>query len=115
VFHRLQARIRELIDQERIPEARAMLQSALEQEVDSPFLLDLQKVLALPEAKRVPVTDVDRTAEMRWLAAQREQYLGQWVAVRGDSLLARAPSLKELLSALPSGEGQPAPLVHRMQ
>jgi len=37
-------------------------------------------------------------ADLRWLAANRQAYLGQWVALHGDHLLAAGPDAKEVFS-----------------
>jgi hypothetical protein len=51
-----------------------------------------------PSFRRVPV--VDRTAEFRWIAAHRNEYAGQWVALHGNQLLAHHTDYREVSQAV---------------
>jgi len=44
--------------------------------------------------------DLNAAADMRWLKAHREEYLSQWVALRGGTLIVAAPTRKDLLAQL---------------
>jgi hypothetical protein len=39
---------------------------------------------------------IDRTLEYEWLAQQQHEYLGQWVALKGDLLIAHSYNAKEV-------------------
>lgn len=47
--------------------------------------------------------------ESAWLAANRDRYVGLWIALQGDELLAAAPTAREVFAAV-AGRGS-TPLV----
>jgi hypothetical protein len=54
------------------------------------------------QAKRRPTIvkrSVSRDREMRWLAENRTKYIGQWVVVEGDRLIASGPNSREVFQA----------------
>jgi hypothetical protein len=106
------ARIRALIEGDRVVQARALVSEALEANPDDSELLGLQKVLEPPRPKPRQVTDADRTLEFGWIVANRDAYRGRWVAIQGGDLVADAPSFAELQSLIKNLEG--VPLVHRI-
>lgn len=108
-------RIRELVAQERLLEARELLEKALLDDRDNPELQRLQVVLAPPEVTRIDLKDQDRTKELQWIATHGKEYRGQWIAVLGDSLVAHAPSLKELRVDLEKLPDNRTPLIHRIR
>jgi hypothetical protein len=40
----------------------------------------------------------DRTLEYEWLAKHRREYIGQWIALKGDQLIAHGPVAKEVFA-----------------
>jgi len=106
------ARIRALIEGDRVVQARALMSEALEAKPEDSELLALQKVLEPPQATPRQVTDADRTLEFGWIVANRDAYRGRWVAIQGGELVADAPSFAELQSRIKNLEG--VPLVHRI-
>lgn len=106
------ARIRSLIEGERVGEARALVSEALETNPYDSELLSLKRVLEPPRATPSQLTDADRTQEFEWIAANRDAYRGRWVAIQGKELVADAPSFAELQSRIKNLEG--VPLVHRI-
>ena len=106
------ARIRALIEGDRVLQARALVSEALEANPHDSELLSLQEVLKPPRATPRQVTDPDRTHEFGWIVANRDAYRGRWVAIQGDELVADAPSFAELQSRIKNLEG--VPLVHRI-
>jgi hypothetical protein len=106
------ARVRALIESDRVVQARALVSEALEGNPDDSELLSLQRVLKPPRATTRQVTDVDRTQEFRWIVANCDAYRGRWVAIQGGELVADAPSFAELQSRIKNLEG--VPLVHRI-
>jgi hypothetical protein len=108
-------RVRELISEERVADARRLLREGLEANPHDLHLNRLARLLALPKTTRIDKQDIDRTEEFRWLAQHRDEYRGRWVAVRGKVLLACADSLKELRRILRGREFEIPPLIHRIE
>jgi hypothetical protein len=48
-------------------------------------------VKTLSEIKPAKLPYIDRSKEMQWLREHRQEYLGQWVLLWGDQLLASGP------------------------
>lgn len=59
------------------------------------------------------VEDPDFAKEMNWLSEHQEEYAGQWVALKGDRLIARGSSAKEVYAAADAA-GVDLPLVTRV-
>lgn len=94
-------RIRELIEQDHVAGARKLLAEALERGEQEKDLLLLQRVLG--PAKFLGFSDEldpDRTPELDWLRAHRQDYRGQWVALAEDRLLAHSADIREVDSAV---------------
>lgn len=106
--------IRNLIENDRISQARALLNALPEETVDQPQLMELRRVLALPKVSTTKMTDMDRAREYEWLKSHERDYRGQWVAVDGDRLVLSAGSLKELIDELKRLNLARRPLIHRL-
>ncbi len=52
----------------------------------------------------------DRTAEYKWLAKHRREYIGQWIALKGDQLIAHSHNAKEMFAQV-DASGMEMPLV----
>ncbi len=64
--------------------------------------------------RRHPVNGAERSqSEFKWLAENRQQYAGRWVALDGDTLLAVGDSAREVYAAISNHEG--IPLVTRVE
>lgn len=63
------------------------------QKVDAPTPAQVQR---RPTSGRQPVS---RDREMRWLAENRTRYVGQWVVVEGDRLIANGSNSREVFQA----------------
>jgi len=93
-------RIRELVEQDYVGAARKLVAEALENGEHDEELLQWQRVLA--PARFLGFSDEldpDRTPEMNWVTAHREEYRGQWVAVAEDRLVAHSEDIQEVYSA----------------
>jgi hypothetical protein len=93
-------RIRELVEQDHVGAARKLVAEALENGEHGEELLQWQRVLA--PARFLGFSDEldpDRTPEMNWVTAHREEYRGQWVAVAEDRLVAHSEDIQEVYSA----------------
>ena len=108
-------RVRELISEERVADARRLLREGLEADPHDLHLNRLDRLLALPKTTKITKRDVDRTEEFRWLARNRDEYRDRWVAVRGEDLVASAESLKELRQILRDREFEIPPLIHHIE
>ncbi len=111
-------RIRHLLEQERISEARHLLQVALNaqpQGASNQELLRLRALLAAPEVRKSPLIDADRTKDHQWLATNGAQHRGRWVAIREGELVAEASSLEELLRSVRLLGDSPSPLIHFLE
>ena len=108
-------RVRELISEERVADARRLLREGLEANPHDLHLNRLDRLLALPKTDKIAKRDVDRTEEFRWLAQHRNEYRDRWVAVQGEDLVASAESLKELRKILRDREFEIPPLIHRIE
>jgi len=106
------ARIRQLIEEDRVAQARTLLSEALEANPQDFELHSLDEVLKLPRARPRQITDADRSQEFRWILANRDAYRGRWVAVQGTELVADAASFAELQSRIKDLKS--VPLVHRI-
>jgi hypothetical protein len=50
-----------------------------------------------PKVRRAQPIDLSR--EMKWLKEHRHEYMGQWVALDGDRLIAHGPNAREVYQA----------------
>ncbi|MFN7946868.1 MAG: DUF5678 domain-containing protein [Blastocatellia bacterium] len=61
-----------------------------------------------PHVRKASEPEVDRSREMRWLAAHSSEYAGQWVALDGERLLCHSANAREVFaSARQSGVERP--------
>jgi uncharacterized protein DUF5678 len=106
------ARIRDLVERDRVGGARKLVVEALERFPDHWDLMAWKKILSPAKVIKVggPL-DRDRTPEYRWLDEYGPQYRGEWVAVLGDRLLAHALTLKDLDAKLDETPTDFSPLV----
>jgi len=94
-------RIRDLLAQDRVGAARALLAEALERKDHKEDLSILQQEL-----------DPDRTSDVEWLKAHANSYRGEWVALLGGELLAHSANLEEVLSTTRKKHTKHRPLLH---
>jgi hypothetical protein len=106
-------RIRELVEQDRVGAARALLAEAVEHS-DSGEDLSLWREILAPArvSKSSKERDFDRSPEMHWLAQHGGEYQGKWVALLGEELLAHSTSLKTVVAALEKNKPKRRPLLH---
>ena len=71
-----------------------------------------QKPSKPPLDKRVPSKPVpDRTSELRWIQKHAREYIGQWVALDGDRVIAHSPDAQEVFAAVDADSAY-LPLIH---
>jgi hypothetical protein len=94
-------RVRELVEQERVPAARKLLAEAEERGLIDEDLASWQRVLAPAKVLRVGgKLDIDRTPDIRWLEEHGLEYPGEWVAILQGELLAHSAVLDEVLDTV---------------
>ena len=108
------ARIRDLVESDRIGAARKLVAEASARFQGHPALLGWQKVLAPAKARLSPATGVDRSAEFAWIQRNASSYRGQWVALLGDRLLAHAATAVELAARLEEIQTDIPPFLYRI-
>ena len=106
------ALLRSLVEQGRILDARNLLEIAGDA---IPQDSGIRHVLALPRVRKSSALGVDRSSEFRWLKTNAEMFRGKWVALDGDSFIAYADSLKDLLAQLHASPPPRRPLIHRIE
>ncbi len=64
-----------------------------------------------PLDKRLPLQPMpDSSREMQWLTDHAREYVGQWVALDGDRLIAHSVDYQEVFAAA-DADGAPLPLI----
>ena len=106
--------IRSLLDADQLIAARRLLSAAPAHIGSDPALVKLRFLLSPPVVKTAHRRDPDRTQEYAWLRAEAHKYRGRWVALLGDTLLASAPTLRDLRDILKSVPTASLPLLHRV-
>ena len=106
------ARIRDLLEHERVSEARNVLEKALVEGPKDEELQRIRTVLAPPKVRRSSALDADRTLDFRWLAENGAKHRGSWVAIQEGKLVSEAASLDELLECVSALSLARPPLIH---
>lgn len=106
---------RRLIETDQLVAARRMLEVAPVDVLSDRMVMRLRDLLAPPRVEPLQKLDTDRTAEYAWLRNEGEKHRGRWVALDGDTLLAEAPTLKELRVGLKMMTLARPPLLHRVE
>ena len=52
---------------------------------------------ALPEIRPAGIKQIDRTKELAWLKSNRQNYVGQWVALFGGNLVVAGDDARTVL------------------
>ena len=107
----MEDRIRSLVEEGRILDARDLLKTAGDQ---VPAGSDLRRILGPPRVSKSDLLDVDRSPEFRWLKKHAHEYQGKWVALVEENLVASSTTLKELLAVLDRFQFERQPLVHHL-
>ncbi len=104
-----------LLSQERFQTARRRAAEAVAQFPDHRRVANVWRIFDnRSKATRRPATEPNRREEMAWLCSPPDSARGQWVALVGSKMVAKAETLPELAELLRS-ETRPKPvLVHRV-
>lgn len=100
-----------LVEAQQLRKARALLKLV----PDSAEYTKLKRLLSTPVARVSQRKDFDRSPEYRWLAENAKNYVGKWVAISGDSLIAAAKTLKDLREEVKKATPARAPLLHYVE
>ena len=103
-----------LIENGRRGAARQMLEAAPDYILRDHHVAGLRSVLAPPVLKRIDKRDVDRREEYHWLRQHANEYRGRWIALVGGTVVAHAPTLRELQAHLALLELPRTPLLQRI-
>jgi hypothetical protein len=108
-------RIRELVERGDVRGARALAAEAAGLGIQEEGFEQWQRVLAPAKVLGVGLVSLepDRSREERWLEENAQAYRNQWVALEGDTLLARAPTFSELMKVLDEIKPVRRPLAYR--
>lgn len=90
-------RLKSLVENSRVPEARAFVQVLEERWPESPRVQHWARVLAPPRS--LPGRDGPNRShrrEIAWLKAHAHEYPGQWLAICEDELVAASASLTDV-------------------
>lgn len=92
------ATLEQIIDEARAlsPAEKSKLRQALDRELEQPAPLR------------------SRAEESAWIDRHRDEYLGQWVAIEGDTLIAHGPNPREVYLAAREA-GTTAPFIERVE
>ncbi len=108
---RLDERIRSLLAEGQIWEAQKLFNTSGDL---LPADSTLREILSPPRVRKSDVKGVDRSPEFHWIRTCGDEYLGKWVALVGESLVASSDSLKELLAKLEGLSFERPPLIHHL-
>lgn len=71
---------------------RAKLIAALREQDETPPQFPPDRIIS------VNAPYIDRTLEYKWLAAHRREYIGEWIALKGEQLIAHGAQAKEVFA-----------------
>lgn len=107
-------KIRRLVEENRVEEARVFLASLPFQPFLEAQLQSWRRLLAPPVVRNRPGTGGDTRKQFAWLRENAERYHGQWVALTDDGLVAAAPTYHDLRAALADLSLPTRPLIHKL-
>ncbi len=105
----LLAKVRQLLRDGEIYDARRLAAEAVREHPGHPDLLRVHEVLNVGRSQRRPATGSSIREDLEGLRDPPQEYRGKWVAVIGHDIVGVAASLKELVAGLPADLEQ-APL-----
>jgi hypothetical protein len=92
-----------LISESAVEEARALVKEFVEQWPDSPRLQHWARVLEPPKGRVIKgPPSLPRDKEYAWLRQHACEYPGQWLALRGDQLVAADANVAKVLEIVNS-------------
>ena len=107
--------VRYSLSEGQIHAARNLIDTALEKYPANSELLRLRQIIAPGRVERLPNRHrSSRQAELNWIARNRHQYLGKWVALVDDQAIAIEDDAKTLLDKIGQQDLSKSPLIHHL-
>lgn len=109
-------RLRMLVEERPIAEARAFVQQLSQQWPEDPTVRYWARVLAPPTTRKITgMRHPPLDQEHAWLREHAHEHPGCWLAVLGDRLVAADPSFQEVMRVVRQTPGGAALLYYQMQ
>ncbi|MDE0697432.1 MAG: DUF5678 domain-containing protein [Boseongicola sp.] len=102
-------RVKQLLDQQRIRDARRTLAVASNQYPESRQIAGLLRAIAPGQVSPTSLASPSRERETAWIRQHGHKYRGKWIALDEDRLIAFAGTLNELLAGLDASADQEKP------
>ena len=93
-------RARQLLNEQRISEARNVLRFGSSSYPDDDGIAELMRAISPGRTQTLQGTTSNRSQEMNWIQQNGHQFRGLWIAVSGDLLVSSASTLESLLADL---------------
>ena len=106
----LLAKAKKLLSEQRIQDARRILQSGTHQYPKDTGIARLLRAISPGQVTKVKSEAANGNQEIAWIQQHGKKYQEQWIAVCNDELLASSRSLKSLLDKLKQRKGKVEPV-----
>ena len=108
-------RARQMLSKQRVRDARELLQRGATRYPDDEQISDLLRAVSPGRVSRTEGPARNRTREMAWIREKGHRYRNQWVAIRGEKLIAHANSLSDLLERVKELNGKhESPIIQKI-
>ena len=106
----LLAQAKKLLIEQRIQDARRILQSGTHQYPKDTGIARLLRAISPGQVTKVKSETANGNQEIAWIRQHGKKYQGKWIAVRNSELLASSRTLKSLLDKLKQLKGKVEPV-----
>jgi len=108
-------RAQRLLSKQQVRDARDVLQLGAASYSEDEKIASLFRAISPGQVKKNKGSTPNRQQEMDWLQKHGHKFRGQWVAVKGDVLVASATTLDELIVEVKRlGDGRTAPIIQKI-
>ncbi len=104
------AQAKKLLNEQRIQDARRILQSGTHQYPNDTGIARLLRAISPGQVTKVKSEAASGNQEIAWIRQHGKKYQEQWIAVRNSELLASSRTLKSLLDKLKQRKGKVEPV-----
>ena len=108
-------RIRQLLGEGQLQDARSLVNQALQTYPNEPELLRIQRLITPGRVTSMADCYPDRKTEFNWIACNRVKHRGKWVALIGEQVIAMEDDAEALMQALKHQDLSTSPLVHHLR